>query len=223
MSDEKVFLLTPLREGRLIINFPLPILVAHFYSRPCGRGDKTALSGKGFTFVISTHAPAGGATHKTWFARSFSGTYFYSRPCGRGDLPSSNSTVERSVFLLTPLREGRLSAGDLDAIQKLFLLTPLREGRPSGTAPSGPSQRHFYSRPCGRGDNFTPATGAFEADISTHAPAGGATAHLDPERAGGKHFYSRPCGRGDLRSPSPLRSWAYFYSRPCGRGDRRAA
>ncbi len=33
-----------------------------------------------------------------------------------------------------------------------FLLTPLREGRPIRPSPTGSSDIHFYSRPCGRGD-----------------------------------------------------------------------
>ena len=79
--------------------------------------------------------------------------------------------------------------------------------------------------------------------ISTHAPAGGATAHRTSARSCGFHFYSRPCGRGDsarraaaTSSPAflltPLREGrhnripnrmmvSYFYSRPCGRGDVR--
>ena len=100
----------------------------------------------------------------------------------------------------------------------------------------------FYSRPCGRGDVMVAQPVKPSTSISTHAPAGGATYRLETEflshqisthaPAGGAtlecgflggrivvDFYSRPCGRGDLRSPSPLRSWAYFYSRPCGRGD----
>ena len=54
------FLLTPLREGRLGVTASL-LCSAHFYSRPCGRGDVdqdcTILR-----IIISTHAPAGGAT-----------------------------------------------------------------------------------------------------------------------------------------------------------------
>ena len=77
-----VFLLTPLREGRRPRPFFIPAPM-YFYSRPCGRGDVEldvlALSlidfysrpcGRGdqcvhylaVTGLISTHAPAGGAT-----------------------------------------------------------------------------------------------------------------------------------------------------------------
>ena len=121
------FLLTPLREGR-----PEPVrrvkssgdfysrpcgrgdffraatesqCLSYFYSRPCGRGDEHHLEALRL-LIISTHAPAGGATRAasailSWSspflltplregrpectALSRSRIYFYSRPCGRGD------------------------------------------------------------------------------------------------------------------------------------------
>ena len=107
----------------------------HFYSRPCGRGDgaisarlPSALrflltplregrpvkqDGAFAGYAISTHAPAGGATHRT---KTF---------------PSSGE------FLLTPLREGRPPRRSGPARRSRFLLTPLREGRPRRRLPSG--------------------------------------------------------------------------------------
>ena len=99
-----VFLLTPLREGR-------PGRMAwsarhrDFYSRPCGRGDQELLNSYQNS-IISTHAPAGGAT----------------------DLVGHRFGVAQ--FLLTPLREGRRSENGIAEGSLLFLLTPLREGRP---------------------------------------------------------------------------------------------
>ena len=58
----KKFLLTPLREGR------------HDELNPLERAA-----------VISTHAPAGGATKGALRPRGGLGEDFYSRPCGRGD------------------------------------------------------------------------------------------------------------------------------------------
>ena len=55
----------------------------YFYSRPCGRGDFFQRDGGAGVYVISTHAPAGGATD---FLKFF---------------------AEKVKFLLTPLREGR--------------------------------------------------------------------------------------------------------------------
>ena len=170
--------------------------------------------------MISTHAPAGGATYWEILFEQW------------------------DAFLLTPLREGRRTilfsicsalhisthapaggaTGDFELLtgsKYLFLLTPLREGR----RPSG--------GPC------LPRRGA---QISTHAPAGGATRLMGQGHWEVRlHFYSRPCGRGDsestrtvplygsflltpLREGRPilhrnLRRCGFFYSRPCGRGD----
>ena len=77
------FLLTPLREGRRREDGGRAALLRYFYSRPCGRGD--ALHGPigCVRRMISTHAPAGGAT---------------STDC---------AAAAGAAFLLTPLREGR--------------------------------------------------------------------------------------------------------------------
>ena len=129
-------------------------MTLNFYSRPCGRGDSrtdTALSvscsflltplregrhqealNQCFRFIISTHAPAGGATTNSG-PSSPTRANFYSRPCGRGDIASGRKQRSRKPFLLTPLREGRLSTG-----------TRCRECF------------YFYSRPCGRGDSNFP-------------------------------------------------------------------
>ena len=105
----------------------LPRRSAHFYSRPCGRGDYWRNRDNGIR-KISTHAPAGGATDLAGLAEQLIGIsthapaggativqkdvhpyiyHFYSRPCGRGDC---NSFLFPNVTL------------------------------------------YFYSRPCGRGD-----------------------------------------------------------------------
>ena len=57
--------------------------------------------------TISTHAPAGGATedYRVFSRGEFD---FYSRPCGRGDLLLFLMLLSALLFLLTPLREGRL-------------------------------------------------------------------------------------------------------------------
>ena len=77
---------------------------------------------------ISTHAPAGGATRLLPRSDEHRGN-FYSRPCGRGDPTRCCRAENLSLFLLTPLREGRLTMSD--SLKKL---------------------QDFYSRPCGRGD-----------------------------------------------------------------------
>ena len=105
-NGRRRFLLTPLREGRRSSS-PARQAQIYFYSRPCGRGDagsrqmtvifqliSTHAPAGGATFAadtcalqlfpISTHAPAGGAT-ASCAAGKGRGTDFYSRPCGRGD------------------------------------------------------------------------------------------------------------------------------------------
>ena len=149
------------------------------------------------SLIISTHAPAGGATLHA--------------PDGRGIC---------AVFLLTPLREGRRISTADTSYSFLFLLTPLREGRPavlllagraveriSTHAPAGGATPHtrsqlqrpayFYSRPCGRGD----PPGFLRVVTSV-------LFLLTPLREG------RPSPTSQRR-----RKNYYFYSRPCGRGD----
>ena len=126
-----VFLLTPLREGRLAIR-PGDLAEKIFLLTPLREGRQAYSRYSGKFLIISTHAPTRGAT------RFFVGLMF----------------SLSSVFLLTPLREGR-PAGRAAAeigqtpisthaptrgatcaavlchvLDVVFLLTPLREGRP---------------------------------------------------------------------------------------------
>ena len=55
--------------------------------------------------------------------------------------------------------------------------------------------------------------------ISTRAPAGGATRKGANTESLGQNFYSRPCGRGDQLNVLSKFLFDNFYSRPCGRGD----
>ena len=78
-----LFLLTPLREGRLFVN-ALVLPSVTFLLTPLREGRRAAVRSCWRTSGISTHAPAGGATenvqHKIRIHHDF-----YSRPCGRGD------------------------------------------------------------------------------------------------------------------------------------------
>ena len=57
-------------------------------------------------------------------------------------------------------------------------------------------------------------------EISTHAPARGATEPAEKAADLQSDFYSRPCERGDLPSSRLLfAGFGDFYSRPCERGD----
>ena len=189
--------------------------------------------------MISTHAPAGGAT------------------------TTQTARRQNGAFLLTPLREGRLAGCRRIRRSARFLLTPLREGRPfpiteaasSSYFYSRPCGRgdqcegtplffatYFYSRPCGRGDGGRPESEKANAFISTHAPAGGATVvatfccHVlycisTHAPAGGatygwhisnlRIYISTHAPAGGATSPAYffIPAPMYFYSRPCGRGD----
>ena len=79
---------------------------------------------------ISTHAPAGGATHAA--AKIAAGRVIISTHA-----PAGGATFPIVVYPITV---------------PLFLLTPLREGRRSGRRTSAKPYFYFYSRPCGRGD-----------------------------------------------------------------------
>ena len=189
--------------------------------------------------MISTHAPAGGATYWEILFEQW------------------------DAFLLTPLREGRRTilfsicsalhisthapAGGAtrDADKEIdqlvisthapaggatfsfsgkrrfftFLLTPLREGRRSPLRWPGRCSPHFYSRPCGRGD--TESTRSLSASsISTHAPAGGATPHENGRPHCRYSFLLTPLREGRPFPITEAASSSYFYSRPCGRGDQ---
>ena len=186
------FLLTPLREGRRRCA-SVRKADGNFYSRPCGRGDHVCQLRTVDRHVISTHAPAGGATlplASAFFTYTFLLTplregrqrlcgqahrlshHFYSRPCGRGD--HMRAQLDDMMRISTHAPAGgatKLAAQALGV--EAFLLTPLREGRPC---------RALHRRRL-------------------------------PD------FYSRPCGRGDPGFRSPSYRPLYFYSRPCGRGD----
>ena len=172
------FLLTPLREGR-----PFPITEAasssYFYSRPCGRGDQSRLPSPCWC-RISTHAPAGGATN----ARGL--PYFLLHisthaPAGGATAVGLNPKKQMLLFLLTPLREGRpLLRHFVVTFCIVFLLTPLREGRhTAGTYPT--SGFTFLLTPLREGRRPQPIFLFPRLCISTHAPAGGATANTVDE------------------------------------------
>ena len=191
------FLLTPLREGRRSSS-PARQAQIYFYSRPCGRGDagsrqmtvifqliSTHAPAGGATFAadtcalqlfpISTHAPAGGAT-ASCAAGKGRGTDFYSRPCGRGDRPIRAITACPAYFYSRPCGRGDFLAASAE------IMLP-----------------DFYSRPCGRGDRDTTRY-----------------------RTGSINFYSRPCGRGDRSSHgSPKQVLKTFLLTPLREGRRK--
>ena len=169
---------------------------------PAGGATRITMDQLAPPLFISTHAPAGGATRlrSTTPRRS---PDFYSRPCGRGDRFDGISALMTRSFLLTPLREGRPAYRTDEALHG-----------------------HFYSRPCGRGDSFalrlyslalqfllTPLregrrsrspSFARPVFISTHAPAGGATSSADTASLANTAFLLTPLREGRRRLKEKL-------------------
>ena len=86
-----------------------------------------------------------------------------------------------------------------------------------------PIGRNFYSRPCGRGDWIFRPSSVSLSEISTHAPAGGATLRLHLAGAEGAISTHAPAGGATWSGGSSFQKIRDFYSRPCGRGDRCGA
>ena len=128
-SAEHLFLLTPLREGRLALPFVKTAVFVNFYSRPCGRGDIMSISQSAVSNPISTHAPAGGATGQRRDA-VVGKIDFYSRPCGRGDRSTAIIRSRCTYFYSRPCGRGDAQTAGVSAVST-----------------------YFYSRPCGRGDH----------------------------------------------------------------------
>ena len=143
------FLLTPLREGR---------------RQPAG--------GTPDRRNISTHAPAGGATSKTECVHQARNISTHA-PAGGATISNGSRSWPRR-FLLTPLREGRLNRIVIALMQELISTHAPAGGATADLRRCWKHRPHFYSRPCGRGDQMSGLR--FESmAISTHAPAGGAT------------------------------------------------
>ena len=173
VAGEVRFLLTPLREGRQKFLHQLEAQ-CDFYSRPCGRGDLRDFPVFHVGIAISTHAPAGGATIGPHSFRKVYAVISTHAPAG-GATPVSHTEGEAiALFLLTPLREGRRGHGGHDINGAAYFYSrPCGRGDVDRLA-EVVHEPNFYSRPCGRGDRRRGRQ--VRADqISTHAPAGGAT------------------------------------------------
>ena len=215
MSRIYTFLLTPLREGRLVQNDADDWRRGISTHAPAG-GATCRCSKSHDRLTISTHAPAGGATlneagisvPRTFLltplregrqcSRSQPASrrsYFYSRPCGRGDKLRRIPMMSDVLFLLTPLREGRPKLRMNHDCRLYFYSRPCGRGDPNILA-AFPRVDHFYSRPCGRGDLYSVPRAAYSSF----------------------HFYSRPCGRGDAISVAPLEYVALFLLTPLREG-----
>ena len=193
------------------------------------------------TEIISTHAPAGGATmcHK---ASGLHRDHFYSRPCGRGDLclvalgrdgvisthaPAGGATRTRRRRSRWPLISTHAPAGGATGVKpEAFVIDFDFYSRPCGRGDAASGRMrgrrpYFYSRPCGRGDGSGGGGGTSGYQISTHAPAGGATARAVGDLDGLCISTHAPAGGATLAVLHYEKRRRDFYSRPCGRGDHR--
>ena len=196
MWQDMIFLLTPLREGRLQSAWRRWNMSLYFYSRPCGRGDvkRAWRLSSGLNFYSRPCGRGDPEERHGQRARY----YFYSRPCGRGDLNNCIGYIIDEISTHAPAGGATRSSLSRTSSPCSFLLTPLREGRPV-------RKSHVHIMADGI-STHAPAGGATVADaicvvilenISTHAPAGGATITSATPIRTRSHFYSRPCGRGD--------------------------
>ena len=194
------FLLTPLREGRPPHSRVISVKAVSISTHAPAGGATHAELIFDLPAHISTHAPAGGATGGM-LCIGCSPCISTHAPAGGATVPLTSMRIASTVFLLTPLREGRPAArfsrfvpafhfysrpcgrGDIHtsfrpSLPLLFLLTPLREGRHFGVCLSFGSDV-FLLTPLREGRLEPGQIFAAVASISTHAPAGGATNDCD--------------------------------------------
>ena len=171
------FLLTPLREGRPPPARTETLKETSFLLTPLREGRRRGAQPNGRAGVISTHAPAGGATLVPLILR-----------------PSA-------PFLLTPLREGR----PVLLCRRVNNVKPISTHAPAGGATrsriiTSAISSHFYSRPCGRGDvpGWLLASRPFTFLLTPLRE--GRQLRNGFNQAIDQHFYSRPCGRGDSQA-----------------------
>ena len=170
-----LFLLTPLREGRLGFLRALIWRVAisthapaggatraicgslpacgNFYSRPCGRGDIERRLEE-WRREISTHAPAGGATIESRAACRLVDISTHAPAGGATTCAASLARIVGFISTHAPAGGATMQQNQYTNIL-LFLLTPLREGRLAFREIRCFYKCNFYSRPCGRGDQST--------------------------------------------------------------------
>ena len=177
--------------------------------------------------IISTHAPAGGATLPGGGrdAGDFISTHAPAGGATWSSLPVGSASM---VFLLTPLREGRhgrqpfpcgrenfysrpCGRGDLRRAElifrpSLFLLTPLREGRHYTPERRETAWQQFLLTPLREGRLNRATDLGIIARISTHAPAGGATTTSRSSSPAAVTFLLTPLREGRRRPSSKRRT-----------------
>ena len=123
---------------------------------------------------ISTHAPAGGATALSDLVDAVREISTHA-PAGGATCSATVAVAIVLPFLLTPLREGRLKSNYMASAAWLFLLTPLREGRLARSGLLVATCQISTHAPAGGATRLFALDDQRRIHISTHAPAGGAT------------------------------------------------
>ena len=150
VRDADGFLLTPLREGRLYGDMLVGTISSISTHAPAGGATHECGNEDVEIVLISTHAPAGGATdqHPPGVVREdHISTH---APAGGATIAKTSSPYLKRISTHAPAG-GATSSKFSPQRGHLFLLTPLREGRQLVAKLAAPSV-NFYSRPCGRGD-----------------------------------------------------------------------
>ena len=183
-------------------------------------GGATLVSGfVDVAFTISTHAPAGGATGAPARPRPPPAD-FYSHPCGRGDSIPAHWCVFEIISTHAPAGGATRSTRASRQSRRNFYSRPCGRGdTPSASLWRPPS--YFYSRPCGRGDDVE-GSAANTAGVFLLTPLREgrhtAAAPVNPTSCISTHA---PAGGATRGTSCPCLSLCNFYSRPCGRGDLR--
>ena len=216
-STSCLFLLTPLREGRP--SSALHRIADAMISTHAPAGGATLVSGfVDVAFTISTHAPAGGATGAPARPRPPPAD-FYSHPCGRGDSIPAHWCVFEIISTHAPAGGATRSTRASRQSRRNFYSRPCGRGdTPSASLWRPPS--YFYSRPCGRGDDVE-GSAANTAGVFLLTPLREgrhtAAAPVNPTSCISTHA---PAGGATRGTSCPCLSLCNFYSRPCGRGDK---
>ena len=191
-SCSRLFLLTPLREGRL--REEEKVILCRRISTHAPAGGATAQQICDCCgLLISTHAPAGGATSRQIPARSSFSRISTHAPAGGATSGFRYGKRARSIISTHAPAGGATARHCRRLGRRTFLLTPLREGRRTAYRKTLRLPSHFYSRPCGRGDNMSDCIIQISR-ISTHAPAGGATVAALGQRIFGRISTHAPAG-----------------------------
>ena len=136
-------------------------------------------------------------------------------------MKKADASGKPSIFLLTPLREGRRASSQMRTNICGFLLTPLREGRPDASLAPELFTRLFLLTPLREGRHDLQSRITTMNRISTHAPAGGATKLTTGEVNTDIISTHAPAGGATNRRTQPAARQSISTHAPAGGATRR--